>query len=72
MTAPRTPLVYSVAEAAEITHMSQETIRKAIRATNPRSFPPPLRAKRVGLGPRAKHIVLATDLLAWLQILPDA
>lgn len=69
---PSAQLAYTVSEAADVTRMSQDTIRKAIRATNPRNFPPPLRAKRVGTGPRAKHLILAADLMSWLSTLPDA
>lgn len=72
MTSTTVPLAYTIAEAAEATRTSQDTIRRAIAATNARSFPPPLKAKRVGTGPRAKHVILADDLADWMTRLPNA
>ena len=59
----------SLDEAAAETPFSSQTIRRAIQATNPVAFPPPLPAKR---GSRGAYVVLRDDLLAWLRSLPDA
>ena len=66
------PMAYSVADAAKAAGMSATTIRRAIRSTDPRAFPPPLKAKRAGEGIGSKHLILATDLAAWLASFPDA
>lgn len=59
----------SLDEAAAETPFSSKTIRRAIHATDPKVFPPPLRAKR---GSRGSYVVLRDDLLEWLRSLPDA
>jgi len=56
-------------EAADLTPFSVDTLDRATKATDPQSFPPPLRAKRDSKG---RRIVLARDLSAWLDSLPDA
>jgi hypothetical protein len=61
-------LAYSVAEAAEAVSMSIDTIRRAMKATDPAAFPPPLRAKRT---PK-KTLILAQELDRWVDSLPDA
>ncbi len=45
------------------------TLRRAIHATDPKTFPPPLPAKR---GAKGALIIRRTDLDAWLERLPDA
>lgn len=65
-------LLYTLAEAAEVAGVSVTTLRRAINATDPRSFPPPLVAKRVGLGEKAHRRILATELERWVKALPDA
>lgn len=59
---------YSITEAAEVAGVSPDTIKRAIHATVPTPERPSLRAKKLG----AKYLVLADDLRAWLQSLPDA
>ena len=61
-----------LAKAAAMTGVSQNTIRRAVKATDPNSFPPPLRARKVGNGPSAKLIFTTGDLAAWVESFPDA
>lgn len=65
-------LAYNLNEAAEAASVSVETLRRAIKATDPRSFPPPLEAKRIGSEKKASYRILAADLQAWLDSLPAA
>ena len=58
-----TERLLTLTQAAEMTAMSVDTIRKAIRTTDPDAFPPPLRAKRASKGLR----VLLSDLTAWMR-----
>lgn len=62
----------SLREAADETPFSPRTLERAIQATDPNSFPPPLRARKAGTARNAKIIILAEDLRAWLRSLPDA
>jgi predicted DNA-binding transcriptional regulator AlpA len=62
-------LALTVKEAASLTPFSEDTLDKAIRATDPTRFPPPLKAKRDS---RGRRIILRRDLQAWLESLPDA
>src|SRR5690606_1383311 len=55
-------------EAAEAARQSVATMRRAIHATDPNSFPPPLKAKKAGKG----YLITADDLRDWLDSLPDA
>ena len=64
-------LAYSVVEAAQLASVSQQTVFRAIHTTDYRSFPPPLRAKRIGFGPTAKYLILAADLQVWLDLFPE-
>jgi hypothetical protein len=61
-------LAYRLEEAADVVPYSVQTLRRAIQATDPRAFPPPLKAKRDSRG----YLILAGDLDAWLASLPDA
>ncbi|HEY9249240.1 MAG TPA: helix-turn-helix domain-containing protein [Rariglobus sp.] len=63
-----TPMAFTLNEAAATARQSPSTIRRAIHATDPAAFPPPLKAKRDGKG----YLILAADLNAWLESLPDA
>ncbi len=65
-------LAYSISEAAESSGQSMDTIKRALRATDPKVFPPPLRAKRAGAATNSKRLILATELQRWLDSLPDA
>jgi hypothetical protein len=67
-----TVLAYDVNEAAVQANVSKDLIRRGIASTNPRAFPPPLKAKKVGQASNARIIILATDLAAWLANFPDA
>lgn len=60
---------YTLEELAEVTPWSVSTFRRALKATNPREFPPPLTAKRDSKG---KQAILHTELQRWLESLPDA
>jgi predicted DNA-binding transcriptional regulator AlpA len=62
------PLAYKLKDAAEAVGQSQATLRRAIHATDPTAFPPPLRAKSTSRG----FLILATELDRWLGSLPDA
>jgi transposase len=64
----KTALGYSIPEAAEVAGVSADYIRRAIHTTAPTPERPALRAKKAG----AKYLILADDLRAWLQQLPDA
>jgi hypothetical protein len=61
--------VMSLAEVAAQTPWSVDTIRKAVRATDPSTFPPPLKAKR---GSKGQYVVRAEDFKAWIDQLDDA
>ncbi len=62
-------MLLTLSEAAARVPWSVDIIRKAIHATDPAAFPPPLKAKR---GPRGQHIIRPVDLQAWVDSLPDA
>lgn len=64
-----TKILLTVTEAAELVPWSVDVIRRAIRATDPAAFPPPLKAKR---GPRGQHVIRPADLESWAESLPDA
>ena len=51
------PVAYTIDQAAAAVGMSRQTIKRAIQATDPRTFPPPLRAKRAGTSPKAKYLI---------------
>ena len=61
-------LAYKLHEAAEAARQSVATMRRAIHATDPNAFPPPLKAKRAG----KDYLITADDLRDWLDSLPDA
>lgn len=66
------PIAYKLADAAKVAGQSVDTLKRAINATDPTAFPPPLRAKRQGNAKNAAVLVLAADLEAWLRAFPDA
>lgn len=65
-------LAYTLEEASEATGFSVKTLRRAIGATDPASFPPPLEAKRAGTAPNSPYRILAPALASWLDSLADA
>ena len=70
-------VAYTVAEAAQATGVSMSTILRAIHTTGVDkdgrpTFPPPLRAKRKGLGAKAELSINADALKAWHDAWPDA
>lgn len=62
MSAPK--LGYSIDEAAQLSGVSSDTIRKAIHSSEGTA----LRAKKVG----RKYLITHDQLTAWLSALPDA
>lgn len=65
-----TQRAFSIDEAAAAYGVSPDTIRRAIHATDPAKFPPPLKANRKGKsGPYSIHV---TDLDAWHASWPAA
>lgn len=58
------PIAYTLAEAAEQVRVSEKTLTRAIKATEP----PYLRAKKHGRGYR----IAPADLREWFDSLPDA
>jgi hypothetical protein len=65
-------VAYTLAEAAEATGLSRATLHRAIHTTDPRSFPPPMWAKRAGTDGRGKYLIPAKELERWVESLPDA
>lgn len=59
----------SLEEAASETPFSVKTLRRAVRATQPDEFPPPLRAKAAS---RGAYVIRDVDLREWIDSLPDA
>lgn len=66
----------SLPEAAEEVGVSVDTLRRAIHATDPAQFPPPLAAKRMtkrgSTDRNAPYRIPASALQAWIDSLPDA
>jgi len=62
-------LAYTVEEFADMSSTSVSTVRRALKATDPRAYPPPLSAKRDSKG---KQRILHTEGQRWLESLPDA
>ncbi|WP_152185098.1 hypothetical protein [Segeticoccus rhizosphaerae] len=61
-------ILYDIKTAAVAVSQSEDTIRRAIKATKPDAFPPPLQAKRTG----KKYLITHTALTAWAESLADA
>lgn len=66
-------LLYTPAELATATGLSESTIRQAINATETTSFPP-LAAKRIRRdgSPKTRLFITADAARAWLAAFPDA
>lgn len=65
---PDDRVAVGINEAARLVDVSTATIRRAIHTTDPRSFPPPLRAKLMG----RKYSIRVLDLVDWWERLADA
>ena len=65
-------LLYTIPEAAEQVSVSVATIRRAIKATDPGAFPPPLRAKNIGSDERPNYRIQHSVLEVWGDSLKDA
>ena len=72
MTSRAARIAYRLDEAAEAVGVSPMTIRRAIAATKPDAFPPPLRAKNVGTDRKRSYRISHVDLVAWFDSLKDA
>ena len=72
MTTATSRIAYTIGQAAEQVGYSDKTIRKAIHATDPAAFPPPLKAKNGGSEKKPSYRILHADLMAWAESLPDA
>jgi hypothetical protein len=62
-------ILVKASEAAQMVSMSEATIKRAIRTTDPASFPPPLKAKRGGKG---EYLIAVAELHRWAARLDDA
>lgn len=72
MTAPHLaemPPLMTLKEAAAFVPFSAEQLRQATNATDPKVFPPPLKAKK---GPRGQRLIQSKHFLAWMDSLPDS
>ena len=65
-------VAYSLPDAAKAAGVSVDTLRKAIHATDPAAFPPPLRAKRKGTSEHAPYYITPSELARWVDSWPDA
>lgn len=65
----QTRALLTVQDIASLTPFSPDTVVKAIKATDPAVFPPPLRAKRDS---RGRFLIIRRDFDAWLESLQDA
>jgi hypothetical protein len=62
-------ILYDLPAAAEATCMGISTLRRALNATDPTKFPPPLSAVRDGKG---RKLITRAELERWAQSLPPA
>lgn len=67
-----TKIAYKIDEAAEQVSVSPDTIRRAIKATKPDAYPPPLKAKNAGSDKKPSYRILHAELMAWADSLADA
>jgi len=65
-------IAYKIPEAADMVSVSESTVRRAIKATDPKASPPPLRAKNIGSDERPDYRILHKALEAWADSLKDA
>ena len=67
-----TRLLYSLQDAADQVSVSVQTLRRAIAATDPNAFPPPLKARRTGTEKKPSYRIEHDELVAWVNSLPSA
>lgn len=65
-------ILYDLEAAAEQVSESVKTLRRAVQATDPTAYPPPLRAKRKGKAKNAAYAITHDALVEWADSLPDA
>ena len=65
-------IAYTLPEAAEQVSVSVQTLRRAIAATDPNAYPPPLHAKVAGSDKKPSYRISHTQLMAWYDSLKDA
>lgn len=63
---------YRLKDAAEATGVSEDVLRRAIKATDPKAYPPPLKAKRAGSDKKVTYLILGSELERWVGSLGDA
>lgn len=66
------PVAVTVTDAARLAGVSPSVIRRAIHATDPREWPPPLKAHRKGTAPTAAYLIRTADLDEWVSSMPTA
>jgi hypothetical protein len=62
-------LALSLPEAAALTPYSVDTLRRAIKTSDPNGDIPPLAAQT---GPKGRYQIMRDDLVAWLRAFPPA
>ena len=65
---PLRPIVLTVEEVAQLARCSKDTIWRALRATDPGAYPPPLVAAGRH-GPRGVYIVALEEVERWIGCL---
>ena len=65
-------IAYTLPEAAEQVSVSVQTLRRAIAATDPNAYPPPLEAKNAGSEKKPSYRIAHVRLMAWFDSLKDA
>lgn len=65
-------LLYTLPEAAAEVSVSVDTLRRAIRSTDPAAYPPPLKAKNAGSDKKPSYRIPHAALVAWAESLADA
>lgn len=65
-------IAYTLEEAAEQVSVSYATMRRAVAATDPNAYPPPLRAVNAGTDRKRSYRVSHTELVRWFESLRDA
>ncbi|MGN6127584.1 MAG: hypothetical protein ACTHON_13550 [Humibacter sp.] len=68
MLLPEDRIAVGINEAVRLIGVSPRIVRRAIRTSDPTSYPPPLRAKWMG----RKYSIRVADLIEWWESLEDA